>query len=109
MIIILITIQKICCWLCYKTTRLTLGKILKARKETKGINVRQFRHPELQASINYDLLDWEKKIIKEPSMTMKYTDTNTEYLILSGNYFVEFEKFLRHSQAVERCVKLVPG
>lgn len=87
---------------------LALRRVLKARKETKGKKVREFRLPELRAdaSTYYDLIDWKQEKITEPPMTMKYSDTEISNLITSGA-LMDFEKYPCHTQAVERCVKLV--
>lgn len=84
---------------------LAIQRILKARKEFKGKKVREFQLPELRvdAPSYYDLIDWAKERITEPPMTMKYSDTE----ISSGGYLLQIKEYPCHSQAVERCVKLV--
>ena len=88
---------------------LALRRVLKARKESKGKSVRQFQIPELRvdASNYYDIIDWAKEKISEPPLVMKYSETEITTFISSGSSVMEFEKYPCHTQAVERCVKLV--
>ncbi|GBP46966.1 hypothetical protein EVAR_30998_1 [Eumeta japonica] len=88
---------------------LGLRRVLKARKEFKGKKVREFQLPNLKidASNYYDLIDWSNEKITEPPMTMKYSDAEISSVISSGDKLFEIEKYLCHTQAVERCVKLV--
>lgn len=88
---------------------LALRRVLDARKGTPTEKVREFCIPELQVNATnyYDLIDWVNVKVTEPPMTMKYTDAEISKLICSENNFLEFENFPCHTQAVERCVKLV--
>lgn len=87
--------------------KLAVRRIQNARKRvTNGIRI--FKVP----SINFDaddyinLIDWQSCTITEPSMTMKYSDSDLQNIIKEKN-IPEFLKFPCHTQAVERCVKLV--
>ncbi|ESN93198.1 hypothetical protein HELRODRAFT_181119 [Helobdella robusta] len=84
---------------------LALQRILKAKKEKK---VREFKLPELKidASSYYVLIDWAVEKITEPPLTMKYSDIEISNDI-SSKCLLEIEKYPCHTQAVERCVKLV--
>lgn len=88
---------------------LALRRIIKAREQTKGKNVREFQIPKLNynAVEYYDLIDWSKEKISEPPITANYSDVEIKNMILSEDAILPFEKFPCHTQAVERCVKLV--
>lgn len=88
---------------------LALRRVLKARKDTKGKKVREFQLPELKidAENYYDLIEWAKEKITEPPVTMKYSDSEITTKISSGGKLFDIEKYPCHTQAVERCVKLV--
>ncbi|ESN92905.1 hypothetical protein HELRODRAFT_165041 [Helobdella robusta] len=87
---------------------LSLRRILKARKESKGKKVREFKLPKLKidASRCYDLIDWAIEKITEPPPTMKYSNIEISNDI-SSKCLLEIEKYPCHTQSVERCVKLV--
>lgn len=53
-----------------------------------------------------DLIDWQSCTVTERPLTMKFTDNDLQN-ILKENSTLTFEKFPCHTQAVERCVKLV--
>ncbi|CAG9794368.1 unnamed protein product [Diatraea saccharalis] len=88
---------------------MALRRILKARKEPKGKKVREFQLPELKidAKNYYDLIEWAKEKITEPPITMKYNDSEITTKIATGGKLFDIEKYPCHTQAVERCVKLV--
>lgn len=88
---------------------LALQRVLEVRKGTITDKVREFCLPDLQVNATnyYDMIDWVNEKVTEPPMIMKYTDTEILQMINSENSFLEFEKFPCHTQAVERCVKLV--
>lgn len=88
---------------------LALRRVLKARTESKGKEVREFQLPELKtdATNYYDLIEWSKEKITEPPVTMKYSDSEITSKIASGGKLLDIEKYPCHTQAVERCVKLV--
>lgn len=88
---------------------LALRRVLKARKESTGQKVREFCLPKLRedAPNYYGLIDWASEKITEPPITMKYSDEEISHIIAEGGNFPEIEKYPCHSQAVERCVKIV--
>jgi hypothetical protein len=52
------------------------------------------------------LIDWQNTVITPTPLLSKLSDDNIRAAILSGDP-LEFEKLPCHTQAVERCVKLV--
>lgn len=88
---------------------LALRRLIKARQLRNGNEVREFQLPKLQidASNYYELIDWSKEKVTEPPMTMKYSDTEISNMISSKDNLMFLQKLPCHTQAVERCVKLV--
>ncbi|ESO04023.1 hypothetical protein HELRODRAFT_173092 [Helobdella robusta] len=91
-------------------SELALWRILQPRKESKGKKVCEFKLPELEidASSYYDLIDLAIEKITEPPLAIKYSDIEISNDI-SSKCLLEIEKYPCHTQAVERCVKLVTG
>lgn len=90
---------------------LALRRILKAKKELKGKKVREFHLPQLrvEACNYYDLIDWASEKVTEPPLLMKYSETEISSILQdsAGENWLQIEKYPCHTQAVERCVKLV--
>lgn len=92
---------------------LGLRRILKARtlkSRDKGGSIRQFRIPKLNfdADMYETLIDWSKESVTEPPvMTMMSDDELTGLIVAEMTPSVLFPKFPCHTQAVERCVKVV--
>jgi hypothetical protein len=86
---------------------LGLRRILKART-VNSRKIRKFDIPKLNfAAQDYtDLIDWQNVTVTSPPLLMKVPDDEVKASILSGNP-LEFEKLPCHTQAVERCIKLV--
>lgn len=88
---------------------LSLRRILKAREvKTKGI--RQFKLPSLNfdAGDYINLIDWQNIKVTEPPITSNIsTEDLKQFINSSATPMVDFPKFPCHTQAVERCVKLV--
>lgn len=88
---------------------LGLRRILKAREvKTKGI--RQFKLPSLNfdAADYINLIDWQNIKVTEPPITSNIsTEDLKQFINSSATPIVDFPKFPCHTQAVERCVKLV--
>jgi hypothetical protein len=90
---------------------LGLRRILKARSQCiAGSSVRIFTIPE----INYDaedytqLINWKLGHITEPPLTVNISDDVIRAFVASKESpLIEFPRFPCHTQAVERCVKLV--
>lgn len=53
------------------------------------------------------MIDWSKENITEPPLITKYSNEELLNLVSAGSSFLEFESLPCHTQAVERCVKLV--
>lgn len=85
---------------------LGLRRLLKARKKPRKL--RSFDIPKINfAATDYvDLIDWQNTVITPTPLLSKLSDDNIRAAILSGDP-LEFEKLPCHTQAVERCVKLV--
>jgi len=88
---------------------LGLRKILKARSQ-RIAGIRQFTVPEL----NYDssdyinLIDWQNTDITEPPLMVDFSDAVITDLVKNGeSSVVDYPRFPCHTQAVERCVKVV--
>jgi hypothetical protein len=86
---------------------LGLRRILKART-VNSRKIRKFDIPKLNfdAQDYTDLIDWQNVTVTSPPLLMKVPDDEVKASILSGNP-LEFEKLPCHTQAVERCIKLV--
>ena len=93
--------------------QLGLRRILKVRStEKSGEHVRKFCIPTLNFdAMNYeDMIDWNgvDTPVTEPAVMMRMTDTELKDLIKADvTPTVPFPRFTCHTQAVERCVKLV--
>lgn len=85
---------------------LAVKRILKARKN--NIKNRIFKVPKINfdAQDYIDLIDWFNCVVTEPPLTMNMSE---EQLldIVTKNQIPKFNHFHCHSQAVERCVKII--
>lgn len=83
-----------------------LRRILKARKEL--VNPRIFRVPDIKwdAKDYIDLIDRRKCTVTEPSLTMSIS-TDDLVAEIKNKFAITLKKFLCHTQAVERCVKII--
>ena len=83
-------------------------RIKKARELNKGKTVRMFHVPKLnfEATSYTDLISWQTVHITEPPITRHVDDKELDILIQSKEK-KQFPSFPGHTQAVERCVKLV--
>lgn len=92
-----------------KTIReLGMRRILRARSESSGL--RKFSIPTLNFNAqNYiDLIDWQMTDVTEPPLLADLPVDSIEMLVASGEApVIDFPKYPCHTQAVERCVKLV--
>lgn len=89
---------------------LALRRILKCRKSSaKTEDVRIFRVNELNFDCEdyVDLIDWQNVSISEPPLTMGISDENLTSMICVIPDEIPLLQFPCHSQAVERCIKLV--
>lgn len=88
---------------------LGLRRILKARNN-KPEGIRVFKVPTLKfdAQDYVDLINWSECTITEPPLTMGISDTELANLIKKEDVLpISFGKFPCHTQAVEKCLKLV--
>lgn len=83
-------------------------KIKKARKDYKGKSIRTFKIPELnfEADDYISLINWQQSAVTEPPMTKAFSNNELENFITEKHKF-DIQKFPCHTQAVERCIKLV--
>ncbi|CAH0555064.1 unnamed protein product [Brassicogethes aeneus] len=106
---------------------LALRRILKARAKPRlPEKIMQFKIPPLnfEAETYIDLISWENCNVTEPPLTFEYSNNELKYMVIHGcikeddketleilecfhGSILEFPKFSCHTQAVERCVKLV--
>lgn len=87
-------------------------RIIKARKcFSKRKLVRSFQPPKInfQATDYIEMIDWNTASLSPPPLLRRLTDQEIWSKIQSGEKADEwnFNKFPCHTQAVERCVKLV--
>ena len=88
---------------------LGLRRILKARSNPV-VGIRKFTIPDLNfnSSDYIELIDWHTTAITEPPLIVDVSDAVVADLVKSGDSpIVDFPRFPSHTQAVERCVKLV--
>lgn len=88
---------------------LGLRRILKAR-EIKTKAIRHFKLPSLNfdAEDYINLIDWQNTEVTEPPITSNIsTEDLKEFIRSPDTPMLDFPKFPCHTQAVERCVKLV--
>lgn len=82
----------------------------KKRKSTETKAIREFAIPKLnfEATDYVDLINWQESHITEPPLTKNISDEDLKLLVATGDTpVVDFPQFPCHTQAVERCVKLV--
>ena len=87
---------------------LSWRRIKKAREQCKGKSVRIFKIPPLnfEAAVYTDMIRWVDAEVTEPPITCKLSDEEIEELIKTKE-MKNFDRLPCHTQAVERCVKLV--
>jgi hypothetical protein len=88
---------------------LGLHRILKARAQVKS-TIRVFTVPQLnlEATDYIDLIDWKNNDITEPPLIADLSNDEIRRVVESGEIpMIEFPRFPCHTQAVERCVKVV--
>ena len=87
---------------------LSWRRIKKAREQCKGKSVRIFKILPLnfEAAVYTDMIRWVDAEVTEPPITRKLSDEEIEELIKTKE-MKNFDRLPCHTQAVERCVKLV--
>lgn len=87
---------------------LGIRRILKSRNSRTQENVRVFKIPALNwnARDYTDLIDWNECVVTEPPLIM---DISNEGLMkaMQEKSVINLNKFPCHTQAVERCVKII--
>lgn len=87
-----------------------LQKILNVRSSVPSASVRKFKIPNINFKArNYtELVDWKKCEISEPPILKNFSEVELKN-IAEGNFELikKFRDIPCHTQAVERCVKLV--
>ena len=83
-------------------------QIKKTREQSKEKTIRTFQIPDLnfEAEMYFDMINWQKMNLTELPLTRSISDDEINHLISSK----EKKSFLHlhcHTQAVERCVKLI--
>jgi hypothetical protein len=92
-----------------RVRELGLRRILKARMN-KRTSLREFVVPNLNfdASDYFEMIDWTVVEITEHPLTADISEDDIRLFVKSGGAStIEFPRFPCHTQAVERCVKLV--
>lgn len=86
---------------------LAARRIKKCRMQNNK-TVRVFRVPvlNLDADDYIGLIDWQKTMVTEPPLSFNISNEALDNIV-TGKEVLNFEKFPCHTQAVERCVKLV--
>lgn len=93
--------------------QLGLRRILKARqRDSKRKKVRTFTPPKINfdAQKYPDIVNWMNCDLSSPPLLAKVSDEEIKSYINSDsipNWNINYKKFPVHTQAVERCVKLV--
>lgn len=88
---------------------LAYRRILKARLE-KNYGLRKFKVPSLNfdAEDYTDLINWQDHQITEPPLTLNISNEFLENIVENGlSTHHNIKDFPCHTQAVERCIKLV--
>lgn len=87
---------------------LGLRRILKCRN-TQNDEIREFKVPKLnfEAHSYMDLIDWQSVTVTEPPLTRDIPNETLKEMILIVSNEINILQYPCHTQAVERCVKLV--
>nr|CAH7728928.1 unnamed protein product [Callosobruchus chinensis] len=87
---------------------LGLRRILKSRSAAHSEIIRQFTVPKLNfnATDYTELINWMEVDVTPPPVLANITNEDLK-LFIENNDTLEFPRFPCHTQAVERCVKLV--
>lgn len=90
---------------------LGLRRIMKTRtKESTPTALRRFTVPQLNfdAKEYVELINWQDVEVTEPPLTLNISDDAIKLFVANGSApIIDFPRFPCHTQAVERCVKLV--
>ncbi|GBN60878.1 hypothetical protein AVEN_120277-1 [Araneus ventricosus] len=86
------------------------SRILKARQIVRKKTVRNFVPPKVnfQASDYIEIINWNSCVVYHPPLLWDLSEDDIKSLINSDTTPIrEIQKFPYHTQAVERCIKLV--
>jgi hypothetical protein len=83
-------------------------KIKNARRDYKGKSIRTYIIPDLnfEADEYMSLINWQQSVVTEPPLTKTFSDDQIDDFI-NQQHRLDIPKFPCHTQAVERCIKLV--
>lgn len=87
--------------------------ILEARANSSHNSIRKFKVPtiNLKAKTYVDLIDWKANLITEPPLIKKFSESDLTELVNEGENSSSWNfdgfRLPNHTQAVERCVKVV--
>ena len=87
---------------------LAMRHILRARSEQYGLRLFMILKLNFEAKEKIDLINWQQTPISEPPIFVNNSADDIEMFVASGDTpLMDFPKYSCHTQAVERCVKLV--
>lgn len=93
--------------------KLAVDRIIEARATQNSDVIRTFRVPKINflATHYTEIIFWDKTNITEPPLTKMYSESDLIEIFVENSRTVDpnkdMSKFPCHTQAVERCVKLV--
>lgn len=85
-------------------------RILKARQSVETNGIRVFKPPKInfEAKDYTEIIDWQSCSLTPPPLLQKVTDEEIKLIVSQdSSQILDFKKYPCHTQAVERCVKLV--
>lgn len=85
-------------------------RILKARQSVETNEIRVFKPPKInfEAKDYTEIIDWQSCILTPPPLLQNVTDEEIKLIVSQDStQILDFKKYPCHTQAVERCVKLV--
>lgn len=87
---------------------LGLGRILKSRDHIQT-EIRKFKIPKINFAADeyFELINWQSAVVTEPPITKKISEQELKEMIANIPDEMSLLNAPCHSQAVERCVKLV--
>lgn len=88
---------------------LGLRRILKSRDHILETEIRKFKISQINFEANeyYELINWQSVVVTEPPITKKFSTDELKEMIANVPDQMSLLNVPCHSQAVERCVKLV--
>jgi hypothetical protein len=85
------------------------NKVIEARRNAPTNTLRQFIPPILNFNANNytELIDWNQIDVTEPPMIKHIPDKDLKILIIQNSFKQNVQMYPCHTQATERCIKLV--